>query len=117
MLEATRLADTAASAAPPQARPALTEGSELNAMSELGSTPAFMHGPRDWLCQTAGAAAPAGGSAVREATSVGAILFAHDFLGRRQRLYVCRPRENTLGILEQRGSIFRQVDVVVVKAP
>ena len=30
-------------------------------------------GPRDWLCQTAGAAAPPGGSAVREATSVGAL--------------------------------------------
>ncbi len=32
----------------------------------------FQQGPRDWLCQTAGAAAPPGGSAVREATSVGA---------------------------------------------
>jgi N-acetylmuramate 1-kinase len=29
-------------------------------------------GPRDWLCQTAGAAPPPGGSAVRAATSVGA---------------------------------------------
>ena len=29
-------------------------------------------GPRIWLCQSAGAAAPPGGSAVREATSVGA---------------------------------------------
>ena len=32
----------------------------------------FKSGPRIWLCQSAGAAAPAGGSAVREATSVGA---------------------------------------------
>ena len=30
-------------------------------------------GPRDWLCQTAGAAAPTGGSAVHAVTSVGAI--------------------------------------------
>ena len=33
----------------------------------------FKQGPRGWLCQTAGATAPSGGSAVREATSVGAI--------------------------------------------
>ena len=32
----------------------------------------FKQGPRDRLCRTAGAAAPPGGSAVREATSVGA---------------------------------------------
>ena len=34
----------------------------------------FKQGPRDWLRQTAGAAPPPGGSAVREATSVGAIV-------------------------------------------
>ncbi len=32
-------------------------------------------GPRDWLCQTAGAAAPSGGSAVHEVTSVGVLDF------------------------------------------
>ena len=31
-------------------------------------------GPRDWLCQTAGAAAPSGGSAAHEVASVGAYL-------------------------------------------
>ena len=43
----------------------------------------IQQGPRDWLCQTAGAVAPSGGSAVREATSVGAFLgcIADDFTG------------------------------------
>ena len=45
----------------------------MNAMKFKELTP-FKQGPRDWLCQTAGAAAPSGGSAVREATSVGVIL-------------------------------------------
>ena len=31
----------------------------------------FKQGPRDWLCQAAGAAAPLTGSAVRKATGVG----------------------------------------------
>ena len=31
------------------------------------------HRPRNWLCQAAGGAAPSGGSAVREATSVGVL--------------------------------------------
>ena len=31
----------------------------------------FKQGPRIWLCQPVGAAAPSGGSAVRAATSVG----------------------------------------------
>jgi hypothetical protein len=33
----------------------------------------FKQGLRDWLCQTAGAAAPSGGSVVREVTSVGVL--------------------------------------------
>ena len=33
----------------------------------------FKPGPRDWLCQTAGAAAPSGGSVVHEVTSVGVL--------------------------------------------
>ena len=33
----------------------------------------FKQGPRDWLCQTEGAAAASGGSAVRKATRVGVI--------------------------------------------
>jgi len=33
----------------------------------------FKQGPRDWLCQTAGAAVPSGGSAVHEVTSVGVL--------------------------------------------
>ena len=43
----------------------------------------IQQGPRDWLCQTAGAVAPSGGSAVREATSVGAFLgcIADNFTG------------------------------------
>ena len=42
--------------------------------AELGNDKEFVfeQGPRDRLCRTAGAAAPPGGSAVREATSVGA---------------------------------------------
>ncbi len=32
----------------------------------------FKQGPRDWLCQTAGAAAPSGGSEPHEVGSVGA---------------------------------------------
>ena len=39
--------------------------------SKFNDVISFKQGPRDWLCQTAGAAAPSGGSAVREATSVG----------------------------------------------
>ena len=44
----------------------------MNTMKFQNMTP-FKQGPRDWLCQTAGAAAPSGGSVVREATSVGVI--------------------------------------------
>ena len=42
----------------------------MNAMKPKDIVP-FKQGPRDWLCQTAGAAAPSGGSAVHEVTSVG----------------------------------------------
>ena len=43
---------------------------------ELGSGEGISkQGPRDWLCQTAGAAAPSGGSVVHEVTSVGARYF------------------------------------------
>ena len=43
---------------------------------ELGSSDGiFKQGPRDWLCQTEGAAAPSGGSAVHNVTSVGARYF------------------------------------------
>ena len=44
----------------------------MNSMTQKKTAP-FKPGPRDWLCQTAGAAAPSGGSAVREATSVGVL--------------------------------------------
>jgi hypothetical protein len=33
----------------------------------------YKQGPRDWLCQTAGAAAPPGGSVVHQVTSVGVL--------------------------------------------
>ena len=33
----------------------------------------FKQGPRDWLCQTAGAAPASGGSVVHEVTSVGVL--------------------------------------------
>jgi hypothetical protein len=33
----------------------------------------FKQGPRGWFCQTAGEAAPSGGSAVHEVTSVGVL--------------------------------------------
>jgi hypothetical protein len=42
----------------------------MNAMKFNGIA-SFKQGPRDLLCQTAGAAAPSGGSAVHEVTSVG----------------------------------------------
>ncbi|MDB5932151.1 MAG: peptidase, partial [Polaromonas sp.] len=59
-----------------------------------GSTsPLHQPGPRDWLRQTAGAAAPSGGSAPREAGSVGAtvLMYGHldkqpDFTGWRNDL-------------------------------
>ena len=44
-----------------------------NMTHSTGGDAPFKQGPRDWLRQTAGAAAPPGGSAVREATSVGAM--------------------------------------------
>jgi hypothetical protein len=44
----------------------------MNAM-ELKNTMPSRQGPPDWLCQTAGAAAPSGGSAVQLVISVGAI--------------------------------------------
>ncbi len=47
--------------------------SSQNMTHSTGGDAPFKQGPRDWLSQTAGAAAPPGGSAVREATSVGAI--------------------------------------------
>ena len=46
-------------------------GRELHAVSDRGDSSA-QQGPRDWLCQTAGAAAPSGGSALHEVKSVGA---------------------------------------------
>ncbi len=44
-----------------------------NTTHSTGGDDPFKQGPRDWLRQTAGAAAPPGGSVVRQATSVGAI--------------------------------------------
>src|SRR3954452_24370464 len=45
------------------------------------------------------------------------LLLAHDLLGRRQRLDVGRPREDPLGVLQQRHGVLRHVDAVVVEAP
>ncbi len=59
-------------AGPPQARPAPLGGREPHAVGERGGAHSFKQGPRDWLRQTAGAAAPSGGSEPREAGSVGA---------------------------------------------
>ena len=56
----------------PQANPAPLQSSVVREATSVGASPPHQQGPRDWLCQTAGAAAPSGGSAVREATSVGA---------------------------------------------
>ena len=56
----------------PQANLAPVQGSAVRGATSVGASPPHQQGPRDWLCQTAGAAAPSGGSAVREATSVGA---------------------------------------------
>ena len=39
-------------------------------MSDCGGSP-FQQGSRDWLCQTAGAAAPSGGRELREASERG----------------------------------------------
>ena len=44
---------------------------ERNSVSERGGS-SSQQGPRDWLCQTAGAAAPSGGSALHAVKSVGA---------------------------------------------
>ncbi len=44
-----------------------------NMTHSTGGDDPFKQGPRDWLCQTAGTTDPPGGSAVRAATSVGAI--------------------------------------------
>ncbi|MBC7445722.1 MAG: four-carbon acid sugar kinase family protein [Polaromonas sp.] len=56
-----------------------------NERSEPSAGAAFPYqqGPRDWLCQTAGAAAPSGGSEPHEVGSVGALLgcIADDFTG------------------------------------
>ncbi len=44
----------------------------MNAVKPKDLVP-FTQGSRDWLCQTAGAAAPSGGSVVHEVTSVGVL--------------------------------------------
>ena len=66
------------SAGPPQARPALSGGSLRQAQDErntdvtgVGGFP-VKQGPRDWLRQTAGAAAPSGGREPHAVGSVGA---------------------------------------------
>src|SRR5688572_28132533 len=46
-----------------------------------------------------------------------ASLLSHDLLGRRQRFDVRRPREDPLGVLQQRHRVLRHVDAVVVQAP
>ncbi|MDB5777937.1 MAG: class SAM-dependent methyltransferase [Polaromonas sp.] len=48
-------------------------------MTRLGIPDLSQSGPQGRLCRTAGAAAPSGGSAVREATSVGAELRLQDY--------------------------------------
>ena len=61
----------------------INEHDEPSAAESVDVLIPHQQGPRDWLRQTAGAAAPSGGSAVREATSVGAFLgcIADDFTG------------------------------------
>ena len=44
----------------------------MNAVKPTDIVP-FKQGPRHWLCQTAGAAEPSGGSVVHEVTSVGVL--------------------------------------------
>ena len=66
----------------------------------------FKQGPRDWLCQTAGAAAPSGGSAVHAVTSVGAtfVIEADEydtaFFDKRSKFVHYRPRTVVLNNLE-----------------
>ncbi len=50
---------------------AVPDEAERNSVIERGSS-SSQQGPRDWLCQTAGAAAPSGGSALHAVKSVGA---------------------------------------------
>ena len=47
------------------------------------ASPLHQPGPQDRLCRTAGAAAPSGGSAVREATSVGATVLFYGHLDKQ----------------------------------
>jgi N-acetylmuramate 1-kinase len=49
-------------------------GGQFDKASDPEHSPA-QQGPRDWLCQTAGAAAPSGGSALHEVKSVGVLDF------------------------------------------
>ncbi len=42
----------------------------MSVLTTVGIRP-FQQGPRIWLCQSAGAAAPSGGSALHEVKSVG----------------------------------------------
>jgi 2-aminoadipate transaminase len=53
-----------------QNRTARTAHGEAHAVSDGGGSP-NEQGPRDWLCQTAGAAAPSGGRELREANERG----------------------------------------------
>jgi UDP-N-acetylmuramate: L-alanyl-gamma-D-glutamyl-meso-diaminopimelate ligase len=74
---------------------------EINTGSRL-----HQQGPQDRLCRTAGAAAPSGGSAVREATSVGAcfVIEADEydtaFFDKRSKFIHYRPRTLVLNNLE-----------------
>ncbi len=75
--------------------------------ARLGRDPAtFKQGPRDWLSQTAGAAAPSGGSEPHEVGSVGAtfVIEADEydtaFFDKRSKFVHYRPRTAILNNLE-----------------
>jgi CheY-like chemotaxis protein len=98
-------------AAPSQITDALSEKSKTFGGGDAGGV-LVKQGPQNWLCQAAGAAAPSGGSAVREATSVGvAIVSANAFdrgldndVGIRPEDFILKPVRHTelLDWLERR---------------
>ena len=77
--------------------------SELRAVAPVSSQP----GPRDWLCQTAGAAVPLGGSEPHAVGSVGATLPRGDY-SRARADYTC-PQDYAAYTAEHHGTYRRLV--------
>ena len=53
--------------------PTSLEANNSHMVESAATPPPYQQGPRDWLCQTAGAASPSGGSELHEVGSVGAL--------------------------------------------